>query len=321
LSNTRITRQQPEESGDFPPDKWICFSIVEGNHCEVVRKLGELVLSEHCRIIPTPDWIKDSEFESKPTASLMEELVSSDFVLAYDYEAKALGDPIEVDGTTMSIQDLIADRLLLFNLAAWVVGPLELYSKGFFHFMVKDDYRVWRRFGGDVRLRILEQDNHVECDQEHISLLTTLWGQLISIRRNTAVWVAVWMMHKALYERFWFVRVLLIWVALEALFGPQERQQLTHQLCERIALFLKGSTDEGAELFSKLKKSYGIRSKVVHGGSLGGNDLKEGLRNLGFIEEIVRSSLVKILSAPENIECFSTRNRDKFLQGLVFGNG
>jgi hypothetical protein len=126
------------------------------------------------------------------------------------------------------------------------------------------------------------------------------------------------MLHKALHERFWFVRLLIVWVALEALFGPQERQQLTHQLCERISLFIHGPTDEGQELFISLKKSYGIRSKVVHGGGLGdGSD--KGVKDLQFIEQALRGAITKIFSSQKLLDVFSSKQRESYLQKLTFG--
>lgn len=56
------------------------------------------------------------------------------------------------------------------------------------------------------------------------------------------------------------------WIALEALFlGKNETQELAFKAAIRIARYLANSADEGKTLFDLVKRSYSVRSKLVHG--------------------------------------------------------
>jgi hypothetical protein len=54
--------------------------------------------------------------------------------------------------------------------------------------------------------------------------------------------------------------------ALEALFAGGSTTELTYRLSLRAAKVLRATTEERIELFKRIKKLYGTRSKVVHGG-------------------------------------------------------
>jgi hypothetical protein len=47
---------------------------------------------------------------------------------------------------------------------------------------------------------------------------------------------------KALTEPTWEMRLLFLWVGLEALYGPNSGQETTHQIAERIQLPLLVAT-------------------------------------------------------------------------------
>lgn len=53
--------------------------------------------------------------------------------------------------------------------------------------------------------------------------------------------------------------------SLEALFNINSASEIAHQIAERCALILGTNSSEKLEIFSKIKKAYEIRSKVVHG--------------------------------------------------------
>ncbi len=56
--------------------------------------------------------------------------------------------------------------------------------------------------------------------------------------------------------------------ALEALFAGGSTSEVTYRLSLRAAKALRATTEERIELFKRIKKLYGTRSKVVHGGSV-----------------------------------------------------
>lgn len=58
------------------------------------------------------------------------------------------------------------------------------------------------------------------------------------------------------------------WSALEALFAGGATSEITYRLSLRAANVLRTTTDERVELFRRIKRLYGTRSKVVHGGQV-----------------------------------------------------
>jgi hypothetical protein len=55
-------------------------------------------------------------------------------------------------------------------------------------------------------------------------------------------------------------------IALETLFAPHSQGETTHQIAFNIAHYMRDTPAERAELYSRVKKFYGLRSAVVHGG-------------------------------------------------------
>jgi hypothetical protein len=58
------------------------------------------------------------------------------------------------------------------------------------------------------------------------------------------------------------------WSALEALFAGGATSEITYRLSIRAAKVLRQTTEERVELFRQIKRLYGTRSKIVHGGEV-----------------------------------------------------
>jgi hypothetical protein len=69
------------------------------------------------------------------------------------------------------------------------------------------------------------------------------------------------------------VMTALLWAGIEALFGIS--QELSHRLAAYIALALEPRGRACSDLYRRVKKLYNVRSKAVHGGAVGDNDLCE----------------------------------------------
>lgn len=54
--------------------------------------------------------------------------------------------------------------------------------------------------------------------------------------------------------------------ALEILFAPHSMGETTHQIAFNVAHFLGESPEEKQEIYQKIKRFYGIRSSITHGG-------------------------------------------------------
>lgn len=68
-------------------------------------------------------------------------------------------------------------------------------------------------------------------------------------------------------------RLIDYWIILESIF-LQDKQELSYKAAIRIAYFLGENAEQRKEIFSKIKKSYNYRSKVVHGSGIP-NDIND----------------------------------------------
>jgi len=84
-------------------------------------------------------------------------------------------------------------------------------------------------------------------------------------------------------------------IAFESLFLA-DNQELTYKLAIRVAFFLEERQDRRQTIIKDIKKSYGYRSKIVHGKHVS----RVELRNIFFKnEEYLRQSLRKFLALLE----------------------
>lgn len=82
-------------------------------------------------------------------------------------------------------------------------------------------------------------------------------------------------------------RLIDAWIALEALFsGSGERTEISYRLSVRIAALL-GTQGDRQALLTQMKKSYAVRSKIVHGAVAKG----DSALTLEYTEEHLRDAL------------------------------
>lgn len=118
----------------------------------------------------------------------------------------------------------------------------------------------------------------------------------------------------------WSVRFLGMMMAMESLFSHGAASEVSHQVSERTAFFLKKGSRKRESLYEEMKKHYGLRSTIAHGGSSTrkGNDMT---RAFGELLLIVRASLLKVLGDSNLTDIFQTASAtalSKSLRNLVF---
>jgi len=105
------------------------------------------------------------------------------------------------------------------------------------------------------------------------------------------------------------VKIVNYCTALETLFST-DSVELAHKVSQRAAVFMGGSSDEKMATYDLIKRSYGMRSKVVHGDGLA-NATTASLRStLQELDALLRSVLVRILSSEEVAQLFD-QGRDE----------
>jgi len=85
--------------------------------------------------------------------------------------------------------------------------------------------------------------------------------------------------------------------ALESAFATQSAE-LTHVLSERVAVFLEDHPGPRLELYRDIKKAYGIRSVVVHGGGHKPSKLDDLLSSSIKLDDVLRRVVMALLSSP-----------------------
>ncbi|ACX51966.1 hypothetical protein Adeg_0825 [Ammonifex degensii KC4] len=104
-------------------------------------------------------------------------------------------------------------------------------------------------------------------------------------------------------------KLIASWTALEALFSPSDQSELSFRLALRAATFLGQK-----EVYQKLKNSYRIRCKIVHGRSSSEDEVKSAVTET---EEVLSQVLRKILQEPESYT--PDQLEEKLLQNLTAG--
>jgi hypothetical protein len=116
------------------------------------------------------------------------------------------------------------------------------------------------------------------------------------------------------------VRFLGMMMGMEALFSPGATE-VSHQVPERAAFFLKQTAQERESLYDLMKDLYGTRSSIAHGRTASGRkkDLSQAFRQL---VGILQDSLVKVLGDPTLTDLFQdskSEHINKAMKSLIFG--
>ena len=106
----------------------------------------------------------------------------------------------------------------------------------------------------------------------------------------------------------------------ESLFSTSSAE-LSHQLSERIAFSLAISPLERLEIYKKVKRAYGVRSKVVHGDVISKQEL-QGLAEISEgCDKLARDIYSKMSSSIDIYKLFGGSNDeiDSHMRDLIFG--
>ncbi len=243
----------------------------------------------------------------------------SPYAMFVFYSAEALGtpDPKWTGLGNRSIQDAKHETLNLTNLAIWLANPCSFSFDIIFHI---DEFKTEKNIRAIRQVRDFEPHlNYVKTflQQSDLSLAKKLHGTMLGIPRQSVIWISLYSLWNALREPEWGTRYTLLWIALEALFGPEDGREITFRLSQRIGFFLGKSRSESFEVFERAKLLYKWRSKVVHGLRLSKLKEQESISVSYDTEMLLRKSLVKILNSPKLRSKFSS-SREKYLDSISF---
>jgi hypothetical protein len=277
--------------------------------------------AEGMRIEILPDWVRSEEavrhLHVSHRTKILRYVV---YGFKLDYEAASLGDPDPdyLGDEPRSKQNRAVELFNLANLALWIVKPNPISLPTFFHFDRPGDPKSVRSSGSSLGFLHHERDSDNKLSKNDVDLATKLHRVLFNLNRQEAVWIASRLLWKSLFERLWEVRVLIQWVAIEAIFGPPGGGELTYRISQRIGFFLGEDRKDSKRINDKAKHYYGWRSKIVHGSKLNKISNEKSLEVSYASQEYIRKALLKILQSQELIDVINSKNREKYLDDLIF---
>jgi len=95
-------------------------------------------------------------------------------------------------------------------------------------------------------------------------------------------------------------RIMLLWAGIEGLFGVEA--ELSYRLAVYASLLLGGTEEERAKRLSEVRKSYSIRSRVVHGSAPSSDKLEHCYRSTGHLLVALLAKCVELKRVPDAAE-------------------
>ena len=142
-----------------------------------------------------------------------------------------------------------------------------------------------------------------------------IFAALMKIPRETSAWTAIRALIAALQMNVEEIRYLLLWVALEALFGASS--EITYRISQRLAFFIGNDKEDVKAVFADAKKAYGFRSKVAH---VAWKKNKDSTALTATSESLLRRALSRVLMDGSVTQNFLGKDdqREAFLDEQIF---
>lgn len=261
-----------------------------------------------------PDWIRKDRFVLKDLSQAdQDDFARCTHCLTQEYEVEEWATHDLPEGAKpRSVHTAKKDLSYLANLALWLQRPTAVG----FTLM----FRASERSGNFIEW--MQRHDRFLClpgESQSITLedlgpAQRLYTSLAQIPRRSAPWTACRAVTAALQMDHGEIRDLLLWIALEALFGAES--EITYRLSQRLALFVARDRAEARELFGKTKQGYKIRCELAHG--KWGQESDDFMAHIVSTEGLVRRSLVRVLQDDDTIKIFCGKNHQAYLNDLPF---
>ena len=300
--------------------KWCTIAPIL--YSDIEKKIAlPFELGNGVHLIPLPDWLKEDTMTEYLNYNKRDQLINyANYAIEVTYDANSYGepDPDWKGKDPRSLQNRAVEFIHLCNIAIWISNPCDFRYELIYNVYEQNEKWNFKAYSEYIGLKPHKKYMNYKLNMQDLLLAKNLLDVLTKIQRQSPVWVAIRSLWRALTEDTWEVRFLLMWIALEGLFGPDDPKEITYRLSQRLALFLSSEDKKNAKpLYDVIKKAYGWRSKVVHGMRL--NNLPEDDSDdiLYNAEKWIRLSLVKILSDPKLLTMFN-ENRETYLDNIIF---
>ena len=249
------------------------------------------------------------------------EAFSSEACLRATFHGEGLGELCAGPGGKQGRNHEVSwERIRIANLALWLARPSALHVE-----LVVTTEPDPGSGGTAISGRLLESirphERYVDASLtlSNVETADRLATAIQGLPHPSSVWTAARFLWLALTEELWETRYVNLWVAIEALFGPENRASLGRKLRTRAAKFL--NTDDKDALVARdiVKAGYDLRSAAVHGSRLARGTDPEMSDMMLKSEGILLTALRRILSDPELIAKFCSSSRDAYLDIVAKG--
>lgn len=301
---------------------WHAYGIIVGLCFEKGVLNLPLDIGSGVKIEAVPEWINTGDHLDNFSFSERDEISCAQVAFSTSYAAEAIGScDLEWKGQEpRSIQSAIDEKFSLAGLALWISKPSEFSCGPKLHFEVSSDLGSFRQASFSEKIRVSESESEDVPSEEDFARAKDILKTLLSLERSGNVFMAIKILLHGLQDSVMEIRYLSHWIVLESLFGPEEPNETTYRLSQRICFFLRDEPDRRNALFKEIKKCYQFRSKIVHGMRNSKSTKTQQANLLMTSESLIRESLARILTDANLVSAFDRKGRDEYLESLIFGN-
>ena len=305
-------------------DNWISIAPIRGLHILPAELELPFHFDDRTCLENLPSWASDdTDTGIDQLLPRLRESVKGfhvEYCLSVRYEADALGtpDPDWKGADSRSKQDVAIDSLYLVCLSLWLARPTATGYHQVAHVAKENGDVLVRQYSEFDQFRALKQYSHRRYRHNHFIQARDLYSSISSLSRDGTVFSAIGLLGSALTQQTWHLRFLILWLILEALFGPDDAREITYRISQRIGMFLGKDKADARNVFKRVKKSYAWRSKIVHGLRLAKLTSKDSDVLIFRLEHTIRHCLLKILGDREKVRIFNSKGREEFLDDLIF---
>lgn len=301
---------------------WHAYGIIVDFYLENGVLNLPLDIGSGVKIEAVPEWINTGDYLDNFSPSERDEISCAKFAFSTSYAAEAIGSrDLEWKGQEpRSIQSAIDEKFSLAGLALWISKPSKFSCGPKLHFEVSNDPGSFRQSSVSEKIRVSESESEGFPSEEDFASAKDILKALLSLERSGNVFMAIKILLHGLQDSVMEIRYLSHWIVLESLFGPEETNETTYRLSQRICFFLRDKPDDRNALFKEIKKCYQFRSKIVHGMRSSKSIKNQQDALLIKSESLIRESLARILTDASLVSAFDGKGRDEYLESLIFGN-
>jgi hypothetical protein len=269
-----------------------------------------------------PEWFKEDREHVRKVLGELRSIDSAACLLA-TFEANAFGERETASDPSSRSKDRAAiEALQVSLLSLWLTCPSALT----FEFVITREPEFSP--GGSVISTmslpgIKPRPRYADriLNGSHIKLANKIASAILQRPRRSAIQTACRFLWCALTEQIWEIRFVNLWIALEAILGPEKDLWGIHRtIPRRLARLLNPDNDKNGQIaYAMAYESNDWRCAFVHGGRFGRLDKSRSESMMLETEGMIMTCLRKILLDLQLLRIFISADRDNYLEKLAKG--